>query len=112
MRCRYVLISLVAWLVCAAPLAAAPRPNFVVILADDYGWGSLGCYGAKDLKTPNLDRLAQEGRRFTQAYAPGSVCSTCSAYRRARFTVSGVDCGGWISSSGNGEASPRLGDRR
>ncbi len=56
--------------------AAGERPNIVVILSDDYGWGSLGCYGGPpDLKTPNLDRLAREGRRFTQAYAPGSVCS-------------------------------------
>jgi arylsulfatase A-like enzyme len=56
--------------------AATTRPNIVVILADDFGWGSLGCYGAPgSLKTPNLDRLAREGRRFTQAYAPGSVCS-------------------------------------
>src|SRR5689334_18843442 len=57
--------------------AAEPtKPNIVVILADDFGWGSLGCYGAAPgVKTPNLDRLAREGRRFTQAYAPGSVCS-------------------------------------
>ena len=54
----------------------APKPNIIVILADDYGWGSLGCYGAPaTLKTPNLDRLALEGRRFTNAYAPSSVCS-------------------------------------
>jgi arylsulfatase A len=52
------------------------RPNIIVILADDYGWGSAGCYGAPAaLKTPNLDRLASEGRRFTNAYASGSVCS-------------------------------------
>ncbi len=56
--------------------AAGGTPNIVVILADDYGWGSAGCYGAAGgLKTPHLDRLAREGRRFTQAYAPGSVCS-------------------------------------
>jgi arylsulfatase A-like enzyme len=56
--------------------AAGERPNIVVILADDFGWGSLGCYGAPPtLRTPNLDRLAREGRRFTHAYAPGSVCS-------------------------------------
>jgi arylsulfatase A-like enzyme len=54
---------------------AADKPNIVVILSDDYGWGSATCFGAKDLKTPNLDRLAREGRRFTHAYAPGSVCS-------------------------------------
>src|SRR4051794_19880537 len=56
--------------------AAPARPNVLLILADDFGFGSLGCYGAPaGLKTPNLDRLAREGRRFTQAYAPGSVCS-------------------------------------
>ena len=48
----------------------------IVILSDDFGYGSLGCYGAPTaLQTPNLDRLASEGRRFTHAYAPGSVCS-------------------------------------
>lgn len=55
--------------------AAADRPNIVVILADDYGWGSSTVYGGKNLKTPHLDRLAREGRRFTHAYAPSSVCS-------------------------------------
>ena len=51
------------------------KPNIVLILADDLGWGSAGCYGAQKVKTPNIDRLATEGRKFTQAYAPGSVCS-------------------------------------
>ena len=59
----------------AGAAASANRPNIVLILSDDYGWGSVGCYGAAGVKTPNLDRLAQEGRRFTHAYAPGSVCS-------------------------------------
>ncbi|MEO5803201.1 MAG: arylsulfatase [Verrucomicrobiota bacterium] len=51
------------------------KPNIIVILADDFGWGSVGCYGGKGLKTPNLDRLAKEGRMFRHAYATGSVCS-------------------------------------
>jgi arylsulfatase A len=56
--------------------AAEPQgPNIICILADDLGWGSVGCYGAAGVKTPNIDRLAREGRRFTHAYAPGSVCS-------------------------------------
>lgn len=59
----------------AAPAAAADKPNVVVILADDFGYGSAACLGAKDLKTPNLDRLAKEGRRFTNGYTNGSVCS-------------------------------------
>jgi arylsulfatase A len=73
------LLPLLVLLAFATPPVMADsllKPNIVVILADDYGWGSLGCYGApNDLKTPNLDRLAREGRRFTNAYAPGSVCS-------------------------------------
>jgi arylsulfatase A-like enzyme len=59
----------------AVAAETARRPNVVVILSDDFGWGSLTCYGAKGLHTPNCDRLAKEGRRFTNAYAPGSVCS-------------------------------------
>ncbi|MGQ9573740.1 MAG: sulfatase [Thermoguttaceae bacterium] len=55
---------------------AAPRPpNIVFILADDLGWGDLSCYGHPRLKTPNLDRLAQQGTLFTQFYVNGSVCS-------------------------------------
>ena len=49
--------------------------NIIVILADDFGWGSMGCYGAPEqLKTPNIDRLALEGRRFTNVYNASSVC--------------------------------------
>jgi arylsulfatase A len=56
---------------------AADRPNVVIILSDDFGWGSLGCYGANPelVSTPNLDRLAKEGRRFTDALTTSSVCS-------------------------------------
>ncbi|MFH1266487.1 MAG: sulfatase, partial [Planctomycetota bacterium] len=50
-------------------------PNIVLILADDLGWADLGCYGNTYHQTPNLDRLAEEGMRFTDAYAASSVCS-------------------------------------
>jgi arylsulfatase A-like enzyme len=54
----------------------APRPpNVVLILADDLGWGDLGCYGQKQVRTPNLDRLAAEGVRFGAAYAGSTVCA-------------------------------------
>jgi arylsulfatase A-like enzyme len=61
----------------AAPAEAQDtnRPNVIVILADDIGYGDLGCYGATQVETPNLDRLAREGRRFTDAHAPSSVCT-------------------------------------
>lgn len=51
------------------------RPNLLVILGDDLGWADLSCYGAPDIRTPNLDRLAAIGVRFTQGYSASSVCS-------------------------------------
>jgi N-acetylgalactosamine-6-sulfatase len=51
------------------------KPNFVFIFADDLGWGDLGCYGNRQIKTPNLDELARKGTLFTQFYVNGSVCS-------------------------------------
>ena len=51
------------------------RPNIVFILADDLGYGDLGCYGQKRIRTPNLDRLARDGMRFTQAYSGATVCA-------------------------------------
>ncbi|HEX6985212.1 MAG TPA: sulfatase-like hydrolase/transferase, partial [Planctomycetaceae bacterium] len=58
---------------------AAERTNVVVFLADDLGWADLGCYGSTFYETPNLDRLAAEGVRFTQAYAACPVCSPTRA---------------------------------
>jgi len=50
-------------------------PNIVLILADDLGYGDCGCYGATKMHTPNIDRLAKEGRKFTDAHAPAAVCT-------------------------------------
>jgi arylsulfatase A-like enzyme len=67
-------------LIGVAPLAAAEqKPNIVLILADDLGINDLGCYGRKDQSTPNLDRLASQGMRFTNAYAACPVCSPTRA---------------------------------
>lgn len=68
-----ILIALLA--TCAAPAAHAERPNIVLILADDVGYGDLSCYGATRIKTPNLDRLAAAGLRFTDAHAPSATCT-------------------------------------
>jgi arylsulfatase A-like enzyme len=54
-------------------------PNFVILFADDLGINDLGCFGRKDQRTPNLDKLAAEGVRFTQAYTAASVCSASRA---------------------------------
>ena len=54
---------------------AAEKPNIILIMADDLGYGDLSCYGATALQTPNIDRLATEGRRFTQGYCSASTCT-------------------------------------
>ena len=51
------------------------KPNIIFILSDDLSWGDLGCYGQEKIKTPNIDRLAKEGMRFTNAYSGASVCA-------------------------------------
>jgi arylsulfatase A-like enzyme len=55
--------------------AAAPKPNILFILTDDMGYGDIGCYGGKFAPTPNIDRLAREGIRFTQYYSVSPICS-------------------------------------
>ncbi len=82
-----VLLPAVAALATAAsafaaapvPAAAPPRPNVVLILADDLGYGDLSSYGATDLETPHIDRLAKEGIRFTDFYAAANTCSPSRA---------------------------------
>jgi arylsulfatase A-like enzyme len=69
------LLSFVVVLALAGVNSAAERPNVVFILADDLGYGDLGCYGQKKILTPNLDRMAAEGMRFTQFYAGSTVCA-------------------------------------
>jgi arylsulfatase A len=75
---------------CAASAAFAqqpgdpsPKPNIVLILIDDLGWTDVACYGSKLYETPNIDRLAQDGMKFTQAY---SACTVCSPTRAALLT--------------------------
>ncbi|HLB72999.1 MAG TPA: sulfatase-like hydrolase/transferase, partial [Sedimentisphaerales bacterium] len=55
--------------------ARAKLPNIIYIMADDMGYADLGCYGQKRIKTPNIDKLAEEGTRFTQCYTGSTVCA-------------------------------------
>ena len=83
--CR-LLAVVFCWQLAAAALAAdapAQLPNIVVIVVDDFGWTDLACYGSKYYRTPNVDRLAADGMRFTQAYA---ACPVCSPTRAALMT--------------------------
>ena len=78
-RLRGFLASGALFLAGTLVFAAAPRPNIVFFLVDDLGQRDLGCYGSSFYETPNLDRLAQEGALFTEAYAACPVCSPTRA---------------------------------
>ena len=72
-----LLAFVVAALIHVVPVSAqsANRPNIILILADNLGYGDLGCYGQQQIKTPRLDRMAKEGMRFTQFYAGATICA-------------------------------------
>ncbi|MDE6634908.1 MAG: sulfatase-like hydrolase/transferase, partial [Bacteroidaceae bacterium] len=73
-RCAFLLASLAA-----GAASAQERPNVIFLVADDLGYGDLKCYGAKNVETPNSDRLAAEGLRFSQCHAAAAT-STPSRY--------------------------------
>ena len=82
MKTRAVALTILLALA-AAPARAQTRPNVVLIYADDLGYGDVSAYGARRLQTPNIDRLAREGLRFTDAHA---AAATCTPSRYAMLT--------------------------
>ena len=76
MKHSLLLTLLVA---CLTAPAFADRPNFVIIFADDQGYGDLGCFGSKTIKTPHIDRMAKEGMRFTNFMVASPVCTPSRA---------------------------------
>ena len=79
MRCALALLAASQFVAACTsnPDATTPpgRPNIILIVADDLGYGDLGCYGQRITKTPNLDAMASTGMRFTQFYAGSTVCA-------------------------------------
>src|SRR5438045_1884563 len=81
MTIRAVALLTILWAAGLASAAAPAKPNILVILADDLGYSDLGCYGG-EIRTPNLDRLAADGLRFTQFYN----CARCCPSRASILT--------------------------
>ncbi len=76
MRALTAIAATLLWVISATSQAAAARhPNIVIIYADDLGYGDVGCYGAKCVATPNIDRLASQGVRFTDFHATSATCT-------------------------------------
>jgi arylsulfatase A-like enzyme len=80
---------------------ADDRPNVVLIVADDLGWADLGCYGSKFHKTPNLDKMAAGGKRFTQAYSASPVCSPTRAALMTGKHPARLHLTDWLPGRGN-----------
>lgn len=72
---RFTVLALLGSAFLTPAARAAERPNVVVVLVDDFGWGDPSCYGNALVKTPSMDRLAREGVRFTQGYVAAPICS-------------------------------------
>lgn len=98
-------LFLLGWAICLTAQGESTQPNVVVFLADDMGWGDSSPYGHPVIKSPNLERLAAEGVRFTQAYA---ACGVCSPSRSAILTGrTPYRNGVWRHLSGDHEAHLR-----
>ncbi len=96
-------------------LQAADKPNIVFILADDMGYGDLGCYGHPRAKTPVIDRLAKQGVRFTQHYSNGTECSpTRTAFLTGRYPqrAGGLECAIGTGNVGRYDDAIRLASQR
>ena len=98
---------------CPATGAAVPpeRPNVVFILSDDLGYGDLGCYGSRSIRTPAIDRLAAEGVRLTHFYSNGPDCSpTRAGFLTGRYQhrVGGLECAIGIGGVGRYDDAARL----
>ena len=95
-RCFALVAGILALFAGFPPLPAAERPNILVILCDDLGYGDLGCYGHPSIKTPNLDKLASQGIRFTDCYSAAPVCSSSRAGLMTGRTPSRMGIYDWI----------------
>ena len=70
-----ILTCLLAVFFLAVKTSSAAKPNFIIIFADDQGYGDLSCFGSKTIRTPNIDRIAKEGRKFTSFMVASPVCT-------------------------------------
>ena len=111
MKTKHIVSTfLLAVLLVVSPrqLSSAEQTNFVFFLVDDLGWADLGCFGSRFYETPNIDRLAESGMRFTQGYAACPVCSpTRASIMTGRHPVR-VNITDWIPGQGNSNRNKML----
>ena len=79
-----VFLSALLFSLQSSAFGLSSKPNIIFIMADDLGYGDLGCYGQKKILTPNIDALAGDGVRFAQAYAGAPVCTSSRSVSKLR----------------------------
>lgn len=97
MIARLKQVIFACWLIPVAACCADDRPNFLVILCDDLGYGDLSCYGNETIRTPHLDRLASEGLRLTDCYSASPLCSPARAGLLTGRTPTRTGIYSWIA---------------
>ena len=102
-----LIIACCFWVTTTQSAESRP-PNFVFILIDDLGWTDLGCFGSKFYKTPNIDRLAEGGMKFTAAYAACPVCSPTRASMLTGKYPARLHLTDWLPGRGNGPSQKLL----
>ncbi len=114
MACPVRFALLLLLLAVSTSAHAAPKPNIVFMLVDDMGYSDLSCYGAPDARTPNLDRLAVQGLKFTQFYAMGAECTpsrTAILSGRHPVRAGGMECAIGTGNVGRYDDAIRLADQ-
>ena len=109
-----VAVAVALMLPLSGRAADPPPPNIVLMLADDMGYGDLGCYGCPDIQTPNIDGLAKEGLRLTSYYANGPECTpTRTALMTGRYQqrVGGLECAIGLAGVGRYDDAIRLAEK-
>jgi len=79
MKLTHIILASSLGLLASSVSAEIKRPNIILVLADDLGYADIGVYGCKDIPTPHIDSIAKNGVRFTDGYAPHSLCSPSRA---------------------------------
>ncbi|MBI3853992.1 MAG: sulfatase [Verrucomicrobia bacterium] len=102
-----LIIACCCWVTTTRSVEARP-PNFVFILIDDLGWTDLGCFGSTFYKTPNIDRLAEQGMKFTAAYAACPVCSPTRASILTGKYPARLHLTDWLPGRGDGPSQKLL----
>ena len=104
MSLRQMPLLLLAAIALASNAAVAAKPNFIIIFTDDQGYGDLSCFGSTTIKTPNIDRIAKEGRKFTSFMVASPVCTPSRAALLTGCYPKRVECTSTCSSLPPGKA--------